>query len=204
MRIFNTKNIKLLIVYLFINIGFHNPLSAQITLYALHDEVEVMRDEWGINHIFAKNEHDLFFTQGYLAAKDRLFQFEMWRRQATGTLAEILGPRELDRDIGVRLFKFRGDKKEELSHYHPNGVEIVEAFVAGINTYIEEVRSNPENLPMEFHLLDILPEPWTWEVVISRHQGLLENVKLELDYTRAVFLLGEEKTRDFLFPPFRA
>jgi len=179
------------------------PVSAQKPIHALHEEVEVMRDEWGINHIFAKNEHDLFFSQGYLAAKDRLFQFEIWRRQATGTLAEILGPRELDRDIGVRLFKFRGNKDEELRHYHPNGVEIVEAFVKGVNTYIEEVRTEPGKLPIEFQLLNILPEPWTWEVVISRHQGLLENVKLELDYTRTVFLLGEEKAKEiFYFHPF--
>ncbi|KEO72327.1 penicillin acylase family protein [Anditalea andensis] len=177
--------------------------SAQDVIEALHEEVEVMRDEWGINHIFAKNEHDLFFTQGYLAAKDRLFQFEIWRRQATGTLAEILGDRELDRDIGVRLFKFRGTKERELTHYHPNGVEIVDAFVEGINAYIEEVRNKPENLPIEFHLLNILPEPWTWEVVISRHQGLLENVKLELDYTRSIYLLGEEKAKEiFYFHPF--
>lgn len=193
-------HIVFFIVFFF---GFYKPLAAQIIINALYEEVEVMRDEWGINHIFAKNEHDLFFTQGYLAAKDRLFQFEVWRRQATGTLAEILGPRELDRDIGVRLFKFRGDKEEELSHYHPNGVGIVDAFVDGINTYIDEVRRNPEDLPIEFRLLDILPELWTWEVVISRHQGLLENVKLELDYTRAVFIMGEEKTKEiFYFHPF--
>jgi penicillin G amidase len=53
--------------------------------------VEIVRDRWGINHIYAQNETDLFFAQGYAAAKDRLFQFETWRRQATGTTAEILG-----------------------------------------------------------------------------------------------------------------
>ena len=76
--------------------------------------VEVFRDPYGINHIYAGNESDLFFAQGYLAAKDRLFQFEIWRRQATGRVAEILGPRELKRDIGTRLFMFRGDMKEEI------------------------------------------------------------------------------------------
>ena len=57
----------------------------------LNDEVEVLRDKHGINHIYANNQQDLFFMQGYLAAKDRLFQFEIWRRQATGTVAEIFG-----------------------------------------------------------------------------------------------------------------
>ena len=58
----------------------------------LKEPVEVIRDEYGVNHIYAKNEHDLFLAQGYCAAKDRLFQFEMWRRQATGTVSELLVP----------------------------------------------------------------------------------------------------------------
>ncbi|MCS5491655.1 penicillin acylase family protein [Algoriphagus limi] len=171
----------------------------QLQIPGLQEEVEVIRDENGINHIFAQNEQDLFFTQGYLAARDRLFQFELWRRQATGTLAEILGERELERDRGVRLFKFRGDKETELRHYHPRGVEIVDAFVEGINTYIAEVRDNPELLPIEFKMLEILPEYWTWEVVISRHQGLLENVVDELDISRVVSQIGPEKAKEFYY-----
>ncbi|SUZ98927.1 uncharacterized protein METZ01_LOCUS51781, partial [marine metagenome] len=60
----------------------------------LEEEVEVLRDKYGLNHIYANNENDLFFMQGYLAAKDRLFQFEIWRRQATGTVSEIFGEEE--------------------------------------------------------------------------------------------------------------
>ena len=82
-------------------------------LSGLEEPVEIIRDQWGINHIYAENQHDLFFAQGYAAAKDRLFQFEIWRRQATGTVAELLGPRELKRDIGTRLFKYRGDPDSE-------------------------------------------------------------------------------------------
>lgn len=63
----------------------------QLQIKGLTDSVEIIRDYWGINHIYAKNQKDLFFAQGYAAAKDRLFQFEIWRRQATGTVAEILG-----------------------------------------------------------------------------------------------------------------
>ena len=83
----------------------------QIKIQGLLDEVTVIRDEAGINHIYAGNQHDLFMAQGYCAARDRLFQFEIWRRQATGTVSEILGPRELNRDIGTRLFQYRGDMK---------------------------------------------------------------------------------------------
>src|SRR6185369_14323166 len=84
------------------------PAADVLAVSGLTQPVEVLRDRWGINHIYAKSEHDLFFTQGYQAAKDRLFQFEIWRRQATGTVAEILGQRELKRDIGTRLHMFRG------------------------------------------------------------------------------------------------
>jgi len=93
----------------------------QLAVKGLQSPVEVIRDKWGINHIYAQNEHDLFFAQGYCAAKDRLFQFEIWRRQATGTLAEIMGEEELKRDIGARLFSYRGDMDKELAHYHPRG-----------------------------------------------------------------------------------
>jgi penicillin G amidase len=169
----------------------------------LLEQVEVIRDENGINHIFAANEQDLFFAQGYLAAKDRLFQFELWRRQATGTLSEILGEKELERDKGARLFQFRGDKQAELNHYHPRGELIVDAFVKGVNTYIKEVIDSTELLPVEFKMLDILPGYWTWEVVVSRHQGLLQNVKQELNYSRIVSLIGEEKTKELHhFHPF--
>ena len=110
----------------------------------------------------------IFFMQGYLAAKDRLFQFEIWRRQATGTVSEIFGEDELERDIGTRLFKFRGIK-DELNHYHEDGFEIVSSFVSGVNKYIEKVNANPDLLPIEFDILGIKPEAWTNEVVISRH-----------------------------------
>ncbi|MFM1877380.1 MAG: hypothetical protein RLZZ241_246 [Bacteroidota bacterium] len=181
------------------SIFFSSCESNGIVITGLEQKVNVYRDSSGINHIYAQNEHDLFFTQGYLAARDRLFQFEVWRRQATGTLAEILGARELERDQGVRLFRFRGDKSTELNHYHPRGEQIVDAFVDGINTYIEEARNNPEKLPVEFKLLGILPEAWTWEVVISRHQGLLENVEDELDMSRVVRSIGAEKAKKIYF-----
>ncbi|MGH9175758.1 MAG: penicillin acylase family protein, partial [Vicinamibacterales bacterium] len=93
--------------------------TTTLQLNGVSQPVEIIRDRWGINHIYAQNEGDLFFAQGYAAAKDRLFQFEMWRRQATGTVAEILGPREVKRDIGARLHLFRGDLDAELNHYHP-------------------------------------------------------------------------------------
>ena len=162
----------------------------------LLDKVEVLRDNNGINHIYANNQRDLFFMQGYLAAKDRLFQFEIWRRQATGTVSEIFGEGELERDIGTRLFMFRGDLKEELNHYHDEGFEIITSYTEGVNAYIREVINNPKSLPIEFKLLNIEPKLWTPADVISRHQGLLGNIEDELNIGRAVSKIGEEKVKD--------
>lgn len=170
--------------------------SDQLLVEGLGEPVEIVRDQWGINHIYAKNQKDLFFAQGYAAAKDRLFQFEIWRRQATGTVAEILGERELKRDIGTRLFKFRGDMAVELNHYHEDGVEIITSYTDGVNACIEEALKNPESLPIEFQLLGIVPEKWTPEVVISRHQGLLGNIGRELSTARAVAAIGVDKVKD--------
>ena len=165
-----------LIIFIINLFGINTPQSQQLKVPGLRQSVEIIRDQYGINHIYAQNEHDLFFSQGYCAAKDRLFQFEIWRRQATGTIAEILGQRELNRDIGARLFKYRGDLTSELNHYHPRGEQIVLAFTDGINAYIRESLKNKGTLPIEFKLLGIEPGFWTPDVVISRHQGLLGNI----------------------------
>ncbi len=169
--------------------------SETIKVEGLQQPVEILKDRWGISHIYAETEHDLFFAQGYSAARDRLFQFEIWRAQATGTTAEILGPRAIDRDHGMRLFKYRGAMAEEMNHYHPRGVDIIGAFVHGVNAYIDEALQNPEDLPLEFHLLNIQPRHWSEEVVISRHQGLLGNIGLELRTGRAVCEIGAEAVK---------
>ena len=174
-------------------------LNEEKKVSALLEPVEILRDKWGINHIYAKNQHDLFFSQGYAAAKDRLFQFEIWRRQATGTIAEILGPDELERDIGTRLFKYRGDMTTELNHYHPEGKAIIEAYVEGVNHYITEALQAPDQLPLPFKMLEIEPQLWTPEVVISRHQGLLGNIGQELQIGRAVALIGAKKVKELLW-----
>lgn len=167
-----------------------------LQIEGLKAPVEIIVDHWGIPHIYAKNEADLFFAQGFNAARDRLFQFEIWRRQATGTVAEILGERELKRDIGTRLFQFRGDIKAEMNHYHDRGELIITAYVNGVNKYIELTEKDPSLLPVEFKLLGIKPQKWTPEVVISRHQGLLGNIGDELKIGRQVALMGVEKTKE--------
>ena len=173
--------------------------TTEITIDGLDKPVEILKDHWGISHIYAETEHDLFFAQGYSAARDRLFQFEIWRAQATGTVAEILGSRAVDRDHGTRLFKFRGPMHEEMNHYHSRGVDIINSFVHGVNAYIDEALQDPDSLPLPFKLLDIRPKHWTEEVVISRHQGLLGNISLELSTGRAVCVIGEDKVRELRY-----
>jgi penicillin amidase len=197
MTIKNLKMIKKLMLGIsIILVSCKTNPSENLSISGLQEPVEIVRDQWGINHIYAENEHDLFYAQGYSAAKDRLFQFEIWRRQATGTVAEILGERELKRDIGTRLFKFRGDLTTEMNHYHDNGANIITAYTDGVNAYIEEVMQHPENLPIEFKMLDIFPQKWTPEVVISRHQGLLGNIGAELEIGMAVNKIGVEAVKE--------
>ena len=192
---------KLLISFLAPFLFGASALHAQetLTVDGLDRPVEILKDKWGISHIYAETEHDLFFAQGYNAARDRLFQFEIWRAQATGTTAEILGPRAIARDHGTRLFKFRGDMGSEMSHYHPRGVDIITSFVHGVNAYIDEALEDPDALPLPFHLLGIEPRHWTEEVVISRHQGLLGNIGTELRIGRAVCLIGDEQVKELQY-----
>jgi penicillin G amidase len=176
----------------------HLPLSAQekiVSLPGLQKPVEIITDNWGVPHIYAQTEIDLFFAQGYQAAKDRLFQLELFRRRATGTMAELFGIRELKRDIGARLFQFRGNMEAELNHYHPKGKIIIRSFVNGINAYVKQVLDNEMLMPMELQMLNIKPGYWTTEVVISRHNGLLSNVQEELETARLKIKIGEERLR---------
>ena len=175
------------------------PVAAQestvLDLPGLDQPVEILVDQWGISHIYAETEHDLFYAQGWNAARDRLFQLELWRRQATGTVAEILGERELERDIGTRLFKFRRDLEQELNHYHDRGSLIINAYTDGINAYITQTEQDPSLLTIEFELLGIKPGHWTPDVVISRHQGLLGNIGAELATGRRVAEIGAEAVK---------
>ena len=174
------------------------PPEETLSIPGLREPVEIIKDAWGISHIFARNQEDLFFAQGFNVARDRLFQLEMWRRQATGTLAEILGPRALERDIGARLLKARVDMDLEMAHYHPEGKEIIGSFVRGINAYIDTTRRHPDLLPLEFRLLGLQPNHWTPEVVVSRHNGLFRNAGSEIGMARAVSALGREKILELL------
>ncbi len=94
-------------------------IDGTVQARGLRTSVRVQRDRWGVAHIYAKNEHDLFFAQGFIAAQDRLFQMEIWKRSGQGRLAEILGPAAVERDINARRLRYRGDLKAEFASYAP-------------------------------------------------------------------------------------
>ena len=112
--------------------------------------VEVLRDRWGVAHIYAKNTDDLFFAQGFVAAQDRLFQIDLWRRVALGETAEILGPSGIESDTFARLIRYRGDMDAEWRSYSPDTKQIATAFTNGINAYIKHVG---KKLPIEFQVV---------------------------------------------------
>lgn len=146
-------------------------LSAEdIALPGLERPVEILRDKWGVPHIYAQSSHDLFFAQGYITARDRLFQIDLWRRVGAGQLAEIAGPQAIGRDRIARLVRFRGDWNAEWTAYSPDALDIATAFTAGINAYIQSLNGTR---PLEFRLAGYDPGKWTPEDTVARIAGLL-------------------------------
>ncbi len=145
-------------------------IEGDLAVPGLKAPVEVIRDEWGVPHIYAENDDDLFFAQGYVMAQDRLWQMEMWRRWREGRLAEVFGPEALDYDRRTRLMMFRGPFDEtEWTSYHPDAHRLFTAHANGVNAFIEQ---NRDNLPVEFQLTGVEPEPWTAETAVLRWAAL--------------------------------
>lgn len=164
-------------------------IDGEARIPGLHASVEVVRDRWGVPHIYAQNTDDLFMAQGYVMAQDRLWQMEMWRRSREGRLAEILGPSAVARDRMARMLKYRGPMDDrEWTSYHPEGKRIFTAYAAGVNAYIA---SHAGNLPVEFKLTGITPDPWTAETVVLR-SATLGDASAELRLARNVATLGVE------------
>ncbi len=145
-------------------------IEGDIQVPGLRAPVEVIRDEWGVPHIYAQNDEDLFFAQGYVMAQDRLWQMEMWRRWHEGRLAEIYGPEALPYDRRTRLMMYRGPFDEtEWTSYHPDAHRLFTAHANGVNAFIEQ---NRDDLPIEFKLTGVVPEPWTAETEVLRWAAL--------------------------------
>jgi penicillin amidase len=131
--------------------------GSRVAVAGLQQRVQVVRDEDGIPHIIARNEHDAFFMQGWVHAEDRFFQMDSSRRQASGTLAEVLGAGALPSDIQFRTFGLRRAAERSLPLLSHEVQEALDAYADGVNSWLE---TNP--LPPEYRALEIATaEPWT-------------------------------------------
>jgi penicillin amidase len=180
-------------------------IRGTLRIPGLKAEVTVKRDRWGVAHIYARNQHDLFFAQGFVVAQDRLFQMELWKRSGQGRLAEVLGPTALQRDLNARRLRYRGDMASEFSSYAPDTKQILEAFTSGINAYIDEtVKPTARGLPIEFQMAGFAPEHWRPEDCLNRlaAYAMTGNAKSELQHAQVLALVGADKASDlFAFDP---
>ncbi len=170
-------------------------LSGTLSVGGLTQPVEVLRDTWGVPHIFAKNTKDLFFAQGFIVAQDRMWQLEMWRRNGEGRLAEVLGPDYVTRDTFARLLAFRGNWDEEFTKYHPEGRVIFESFARGVNAAIQQALDE-NKIPVEFQIMGFRPAAdWTAQTILTRMPGwtLSRNAASEVQRALDVKTMGIQK-----------
>ncbi|MCX4669003.1 penicillin acylase family protein [Streptomyces sp. NBC_01381] len=147
----------------------------------LVEPVEIVIDQWGVPHLYAASQGDLFLAQGFNAARDRLFQLDLWRRRGLGLLAEVLGQQYVEHDRAARLFLYRGDMAEEWRAYGDDTERVTAAFVCGINAYVALCRADSGHLPPEFVELGYLPAFWEpSDVARIRSHGLQYNLRDEV------------------------
>ncbi|MBA2442046.1 MAG: penicillin acylase family protein [Rubrobacter sp.] len=164
-----------------------SPETSAYEVEGLEEEAEILVDRWGVPHMYASSLRDVSFVQGFNAARDRLWQIDLWRRRGLGKLSEVLGAGYVEKDRAARLFLYRGDMEEEWSAYGPDAELMATGFAEGINEYIELTEREPALLPVEFGLLDYAPERWSPEDVVRiRSHGLSRNVESEV--ARALIL----------------
>ncbi len=131
-------------------------VNGRLRLQGVRAPVEILRDAWGVPHIYAENMHDLLFGQGFVHAQDRLWQMEFQRRLISGRLAEVLGQPVLDVDRYMRILGLRRVAEQEAGLLHDDLRGEMAAYAAGVNAGITR-----QPLPVEFTLLRYRPEPWT-------------------------------------------
>lgn len=131
-----------------------------VSLSGARAPIEVVEDELGVPHVRAASKHDAFFGQGYLVARDRLFQIDMDYRGDMGRMAEAFGPRFVAADRAARLFLYRGDIDAELAALPAEVLDCARGYVAGVNARIDELAADPAGLPLEYGILGISPLRW--------------------------------------------
>ena len=172
-------------------------MSGTLALSGLSAPVRVIRDRWGVPHIKAATQDDLFFAQGFVQAQDRLFQMDLWRRAAQGRLSEVLGPNFIERDAMTRRLRYRGESEPEWASYGPDTKAIAAAFTRGINA---RIRLIGQRLPGEFLLAGWAPEPWRPEDLLNRTDAFVASGDAQDEVFRAelVAAVGAERASALL------
>lgn len=165
----------------------------------LEKPAEVLVDRWGVPHLYAGTLYDAFVAQGFIAARDRLWQMDLWRKRGLGEMAKDFGPAWVESDRAARAVLYRGDMYREWLAYGSDAKRVAEAFTAGVNAYVAQVRAQPDLLPPEFKLLAYQPATWSPEDVVRiRHHGLTLNLTSEIERARAYCAGGPGIKADWL------
>jgi penicillin amidase len=178
--------------------------AGRLEVAGLQAPVDVIRDEWGIPHIYAENDHDAYFVQGYVHAGDRLWQMDFNRRIGEGRLSELVGEPTLDTDIFLRHVGMHRAARKDWELLSPATRGVLTAYADGVNAYIESHRGR---LPLEYTILGVAAEPWepldsvVWTKVMAWDLG--GNWDSELLRARLVNLVGQERVNE-LVPPYQA
>ena len=182
--------------------------SGQIRLPQLSDRVEVRRDAYGIPHIYASNEHDLFLAQGYIHAQDRFWQMDFWRHLGAGRLSELFGESQLKTDQFLRTLGWARIAQQEVQTLPDEFLAPLTAYSEGVNAYLQEHQGT--DLSLEYGVLKVMnsryqPEPWqpehtlTWAKVMAWDLG----TNLDEEIERGVLLQTYSPEQvDQLFPPY--
>ncbi|MGC9397222.1 MAG: penicillin acylase family protein [Anaerolineae bacterium] len=130
-------------------------VDGELALPGLQAQVEILRDRWGVPHIYAQNSHDMYMAQGFVHAQDRLWQMEVNRRATAGRLSEVIGPATLQMDRQMRTLTMRRVAESEVALLPDDIREMLDAYAAGVNAFIAQ-----GHMPVEFAILRYKPEPW--------------------------------------------
>ena len=183
-----------------------NMVSAnkKIALRGAKDKIDILFDDRMIPHIFAKNDHDVYYAQGYVTAMHRLWQMDFQTRFAAGRIAEVVGKKAIEVDRYQRRMGMVYGAENSLKGMmeDPKAREMILAYTEGINDYIHSLSS--ANLPLEYKLLDFKPENWTpikCALLLKQMSAVLAMGSDEFYMTNILKKFGPAITKD-LFPDY--
>ncbi|KJS28850.1 MAG: hypothetical protein VR64_22700 [Desulfatitalea sp. BRH_c12] len=199
-----------LLVLVAVTLGIHyyyvrRPLpvtTGEVRVHGIQRPVEVLRDTWGVAHVYAQSNHDLLFAQGFVHAQDRLWQMALNRRVAAGRLSEIFGEQTIALDRLLRTLGLMRAARAELADSSPEALALLRAYAAGVNAFID---AHSDRLPLEFTLLGVTAEHWRpedsigWAKVMAlmgsggwQEEWVGATLAHKLGHRRARWLLGAD------------